>query len=134
MIKILLPILLTTSILSANDGYVRLSDLDTKTMQDNSFVSLDTLEESSNWVSLTSLEESSFKTLEDDIQVIVDLDTVNDYIALDIYDTESLSKESQDEYVSLDELDRIQDYDIVALYEDMMKEEEQAILSMNFEF
>ena len=134
MIKALLPILLTFSLANAYDGYVRLSDLDAKTMQENSFVSLDTLEENSEWVSLTSLEEDSFQAINSDLQVIANLDLEDEYIALDIYDTQIETTQENDEYVSLDEMQRIEEYDIVAVYEDMMKEEEQAILSMNFQF
>lgn len=134
MFKALLPILLSLSLANAADGYVRLSDLDTKTMQENSFVSLDTLQESSEWVSLTSLEENSFQALESDVQIIVDLDDASDYIALDIYDTNPSFEKENDEYVSLDQMETIEEYDIIAVYEEMMKEEEQAILSMNFHF
>ena len=138
MFKALIFAIMAFTLVQANDGYVKLSDLDNNTLQSNNFVSLDTLEESSEWVSLTSLEENSFESLDSNMQeldIIVELDTNDDYIALDIYDTnyDAYTNETQ-EYVSLDEVELTPEYDIVAIYEEMIKEEELAILSMNFEF
>ena len=134
MKKILLSLFIFVGLANASDGYVKLSDLDASTLEQNNFVSLDTLEENSQWVSLSSLEEDTYTILDSDIQFSANLDELTqDYIALDFYEPQNSFEEENQEYVALDEIQN-EEYDIVALYEEMMLEEEQAILTMNFEF
>lgn len=128
-------ILISTFLLSfsfANDGYIQLSSLEFDDLKQNNFVSISDIKDESSWVNLSKIENK--KSNLTNIVDSYDITESNEYISLSVYDTEMMLESSNTEYVALEKINKIEDYDILAIYDEMIKEENQEFLTMNFDF